>query len=442
MADDLLTVWMDGYDGPAGTLSRSEDGRTAFRYDDGYQAAGGLPLSLSLPLDEGEFGDIRTRAFFTNLLPENAQLQRILERQGLERSDVVGLLHFLGADCAGAVSCLPEGAPPVKTPGVLASDYEPLDDKAMVRIVRSLAEVRRLPAEVNDPSPVAGVQSKIALTMLPDGRFALPRPGLRVPTTHILKVPARRNGREARLEEASALLASAVGLTVSVPQAIKVGDYDALLIERFDRRVADGIVTRIHQEDFAQALGFPSELKYQRRGKPGRWFDVAAALSVLDRTADPVEARLTFMLATLFNLCIGNTDNHAKNHAVLYQEGAPPHFAPLYDLVPIRLDNQYTHELAFNIGGSDHFDATSAEDIAAFLTECGVAEVREFVEKFVVPLIEQLEAATPNLRSLGLKTFDDLIGRETEHLVDLLSAAVTLRERDAFFGGGGGWAMS
>jgi serine/threonine-protein kinase HipA len=50
----------------------------------------------------------------------------------------------------------------------------------------------------------------------------------------------------------------------------------------------------------------------------------------------------------------------------------------------------------------------------------------------IVPLIAALEAATPNLRSSGLKQFDDLIGRETEQLVELLSAAVAIRERDYF----------
>ena len=439
MGDDMLAVWMDGFELPAGYLSRSDDGRTAFVYENRYVASGGLSLSLSLPLDAVEYGDVQTRAFFANLLPENAQLQRILEREGLERNDVVGLLRHLGADCAGAISCLPVGDPPVKTPGLLQSDYEPLSDSVTVKIVRSLAERQRFPVEVDDPSPVAGVQSKIALTVLPDGRFALPKAGLKVPSTHILKVPERRHGRDARLEETAALLAAAVGLDVSVPQAIKVGDYDALLIERFDRRVEDGVVSRIHQEDFAQALGYPSELKHQRRGRPGRWFDVEAALSVLDRTADPGGARLSFVLATLFNLCIGNTDNHAKNHALLYEGAGPPRLAPLYDLLPIRLENRYNHQLAFNIGDADHFDDITEADLTDFLVRCGVEGVAEFVEQAVVPLIKRLEEATNTLRSLSLKGFDDLIGRETDRLVGLLSAAVQVRDRDAFYGQAGGW---
>ena len=442
MAAESLTVWMDGFKSPAGHLDRSGDGNSSFSYEAAYLDEQGLPLSMSLPLTTAEYGDVATRAFFANLLPENAQLQRILDREGLERNDVVGLLGHLGADCPGAVSCLPIGHPPVKTPGVLNLDYEALDDTAAIRIVRSLAELQKLPADVDDPSPVAGVQSKIALTVLSDGRFALPKTGSGVPTTHILKVPQRRHGRDARLEEASALLADAVGLDVSVPQAVKVGDYDALLIERFDRRVMDGVVTRIHQEDFAQALGFPSDLKYQRRGRPGRWFDVEAALSVLDQTRDPEASRLGFILATLFNLCIGNTDNHAKNHGLLYDNGPCPRFAPLYDLLPIRLDPDYTHQLAFNIGKATLFDEMSPGDLESFLMACGVEALPAFVGDAVAPLVEALEGATPSLRSAGLRQFDNLIGRETQRLVDLLSAAVGVRERDSFQDRGGGWLTS
>lgn len=439
MPADLLSVWMDGYPTPAGRLMKAEDGGTSFFYEQNYVASEGLPLSMALPLRQEGFNDLGTRAFFANLLPENDRLQRVMEREGLQITDVVGLLRHLGADCPGAISCLPADAPPVKAPGVLAEDYAPLEDRELAHIVRSLSDTRRLPAEVRDPSPVAGVQSKIALTLLPDGRFALPREGVKVPTTHILKVPERRHGREARLEEASALLAAAVGLTVSVPTAMTIDGIDALLIERFDRRIENGVVYRIHQEDFAQALGLPSELKYQRNGKEGRRFDVDGAIWLLENSADPEKGRIDFMLATLFNLCIGNTDNHAKNHALLYSGGGTPYFAPLYDLLPIRLDDRYTHQMAFDLGAATHFDAMTAQDLAFFASQCGVEDFSEFAEQLAIPMLKRLEKATPNLRSQGQKNFDDLIGREMRHLASLLEASVELRERDTFLTHGGGW---
>lgn len=87
------------------------------------------------------------------------------------------------------------------------------------------------------------------------------------------------------------------------------------------------------------------------------------------------------------------------------------------------------------------FDKMTADDIKSFLNTCGVDDMAEFVEQAVVPFIGKLEAATATLRSLGLKLFDDLIGRETDRLVELLSAAVALRERDFFTDRGGGWLM-
>lgn len=434
MAGDVLAVWMDGHATPAGRLVRSDHGDTAFVYDAPYVDAGGPPLSLSLPLEEEAFGDVETRAFFANLLPENTQLQRVLEREGLARDDVVGLLRHLGADCAGSVSCLPIDAPPIKSPGILAEDYAPLDDKTLLTIARTLRDERRLPRDVADPSPVAGVQSKVAITVLPDGTFALPRAGARVPTTHILKVPARRDYRDVRHEEAAAILAVAAGLDASVPTAIRIGDIDALLIERFDRVVANGVVTRIHQEDFAQALGLPSELKYQRRGRPGRWFDVDAALRVLDQTRAPQDARMAFLKATVFNLCIGNTDNHAKNHGLLYDAPGAPRLAPLYDMLPIRLSRQFTHELAFNIGTATHFDGMTLEDLEVFFLQMGVdrEDLDLLYETEIVPMIEAIERAAPRLKSAGLKTFNDLIGREMEEIVERLGLNVLVEERDFY----------
>ncbi|MBU1347521.1 MAG: HipA domain-containing protein [Alphaproteobacteria bacterium] len=435
MPGEILTVWMDGHAVPAGRLVRTDHGDTAFAYDAGYVARGGTALSLSMPFEDEAFGDVETRAFFANLLPENAQLQRVMEREGLARDDVVGLLRHLGADCAGSVSCLPLDAPPIKTPGVLAEDYEVLDDRRLENLVRSLRDQRRLPADVRDPSPVAGVQSKVAITRMPDGTFALPRPGSRVPTTHILKVPARRDFRDARHEEAAAILARSAGLDASVPEAVKIGDMDALVITRFDRVVRNGVVSRIHQEDFAQALGLPSELKYQRRGRPGRRFDVEAALQVLDSTRDPGGARLAFLRATIFNLCIGNTDNHAKNHAILYDGPGAPRFAPLYDMLPIRLSREFTHELAFQVGSATAFDTMTADDLRAFFTQMGVPVdlLDDFMQGEIATMLETLERASPALRASNLKLFDDLLGKELEELGERLGLRdLDIAPRDYF----------
>ncbi|OYW77162.1 MAG: phosphatidylinositol kinase, partial [Asticcacaulis sp. 32-58-5] len=271
-----LSVWLDGVGQPVGHLEAFDSGAVVFSYHDSYLNGAAIPISLSLPLQYAVFGDVATRAFFSNLLPENDQTRRLIEREGLSRDDVVGILHHLGADCSGAISCLPEGAAPVKVPGDLIADYQALSEDDIDAIMTSLRDFQRLPNETADPSPLAGVQGKIALTVLPDGRWALPRPDRKVPSTHILKVPERADQSDVRHEWAACSLMHGLGMWASVPQIVERVGVQGLLISRFDRIVSGNKVVRLHQEDFAQALGLPPRLKYERNGQAGRVFNAAA----------------------------------------------------------------------------------------------------------------------------------------------------------------------
>lgn len=438
-----LDVWLDGHVEPIGALLSFDHGGIEFRYAPWFVDRGHA-ISLSLPLDDAPIGDATARAFFDNLLPENDQMQRVIDREGLDRSDLLGILAHVGVDCPGAISCLPAGDPPIKVPGDLATDYRPLSDEQVADIVRRLANRQPLPEGIDDPSPVAGVQRKIALTMLPDGGFALPAEGKKVPTTHILKVPRRAEAAEASQEDAACRLAEGCGFDVSQSQHIVVERVDALLIRRFDRVVSDGVVYRLHQEDFAQALGLASTLKYERHGRAGRRFDSAAIHGVLMRLSQPALAVENFLLATIFNLAIGNNDNHAKNHAILYGVDGSLRLAPLYDLLPIRLHHRFTDQLAFHIGGATHFDTMRTEDLTQFLAGFGLkgSRARRFVEGPVREMLATLEAASPGLRDIKLRRFDDLIGRELTRLSELLALDLDLRPRDYFGPPDGGWLAS
>lgn len=437
-----LDVWLDGYPEPVGNLDALDSGSASFRYRSDYLAEG-KPISLSLPLTDNPVGDATTRAFFDNLLPENDQMQRVIDREGLDRGDIVGILAHVGGDCAGALSCLPLGSPPIKVPGALESDYRPLEEEELGEIVTRLAERRRLPEGLDDPSPVAGVQGKLALTVLTDGRLGLPSADRKVPTTHILKVPRRAEAGDAVLEEAASSLAAACGFAVSNSRHVEIHGIDALLIERFDRIITDGVVYRLHQEDFAQALGLPASLKYERRGREGRRFDASAIHSVLMQLDRPAPAVETFLLATIFNLAIGNNDNHAKNHGIMHRPASGPVLAPLYDLLPIRLHSDCTDELAFNIGSATHFDKMEAADVSALLAYFGFEGRRaeRFIHGPVRAMLEKLEEAAHALRPAGLRHFYDLIGREIERLASLLGLEIEIAERDHIATGGGGWAI-
>ena len=440
-----LEVRLETFNDAIGHLISTDNGDATFSYSEQYlNRAHRVPVSLALPLRPEPFDDQPTRAFFDNLLPENDQLRQVMEREGLDRTDIVGLLYYLGSDCPGALSCIPFGEEPLKIPGVMPADYDALDAKDVEEIVRRLADRLPLPNEMRDPSPIAGVQQKIAITLLPDGKLGMPKKGLRVPTTHILKVPRRGKGREARLETAAAQLADAVGLDVAIPELLQIDDLNAILIARFDRKIDDqGNVLRIHQEDFAQALGLPASLKYQRHGRRGRIFDAAAIARLLDLTAIPASSKRQFLAAAFFNMMVGNTDNHAKNHALLYDRGAVPRLAPLYDILPIRLDGSVSHQFSFNVGSSENFDALTRTDVEAFMATFGIGKTaaERFYSERVGPIAEMLDSAAESLTRNGLKDFDDLIGREICRLTDILGLTLSIRGRDYFTPTAGGWAL-
>ncbi len=447
MTELVLDVRLDGFAEPAGVLVRNANGALVFTYSVAHLVSTrAYPLSLSMPLAEEPYGDVVTRAFFGNLLQErDGALAEVMNREGLSRSDIAGLLMHLGKDCPGALSVLPSGAPPVKAPGDFDHDYVPITDDHIQVIVKALHERGRLPAGTPDPSPLAGVQSKIALTLLPSGQLAGPKPGSGAPTTYILKVPDQEHRSDCALEAATLDMSRTLGFQTAQARVLNIGGIDTLLITRFDRTLDDnGRVIRLHQEDFAQALGLPASLKYERHGLPGRRFDMSAVKRVLDATFDPAAEQKTFIRAALFDLLTGNVDGHAKNHAILYLGGNRVHLAPRYDLLPTRLDANLTDKLAFKIGGAETLDAITQADFDAFLKILGIATpaARKRVRvKASQDIANGLAAILDEIASIGMKAYADLIAANMRQLLPVLGAQVPLaaQSRDAIVQRGGGW---
>ncbi|MCW8843230.1 MAG: HipA domain-containing protein, partial [Rhodobacteraceae bacterium] len=355
-----LDIYLEAVRDPVGKLTSAPDGNISFQYT---VKALPHPISVSLPLQEQPYGDVESRGYFSNLLFENEMRDQVMQRYKIEERDIVGLLYHLGTDCPGAISCVPEGAAPGKRPGDLTADYDAIGGSPIVpeglvedrlsldalpvsadsdlgHIMQSLRDRRKLPeGNLKDPSPLAGVQGKIALTRLADGRLALPRNDSGAPTTHILKVP-----REAAMSAVSrehlamGLMARVQGYPVARSRILGEGSLRGLLIERFDRTIEGTHVHRIHQEDFCQALGLGHHLKYERNGVAGHRFDAATVGRLLQVTQKPGAARQAFFEITLVNMVLGNSDNHAKNHALLYRQEKPD-LAPAYDIDPVLLED-------------------------------------------------------------------------------------------------------
>ena len=155
-----MDVWNEACGTPIGHLTRDVDKALSFAYakDTGKEQQ----ISLSLPMRPKPSKDADCWGYFANLLFEGPKLDKVLDSYKLDRGDIGALLWHLGADCPGAISITPEGTGPGKTPGRFPHDYEMLDETRLHEIALSLHLHRRLPDGERNPSPVAGVQGKIA----------------------------------------------------------------------------------------------------------------------------------------------------------------------------------------------------------------------------------------------------------------------------------------
>ncbi|WP_282128819.1 HipA domain-containing protein [Roseobacter litoralis] len=440
----VLDVYFEAISAPIGKLMSGSDAEMSFSYVTDELPH---PISMSLPVREEPYGDVAARGFFSNLLFENEMRDQIMQRHGLSERDVVGLLFHLGTDCPGSISCVPEGMGAGKRPGVLSRDYDPMDGSPRIpanlssktdplsvsgdlaRIMASLRDNRCLPPDTDDPSPLAGVQGKIALTRLDDGRLALPKSGSGAPTTHILKVPRASEMTSVQREHLATRLMSTIQKhPVAKTCVIGEGVLQGLLVERFDRRIDSEHVHRIHQEDFCQALGLGARLKYERHGTPPRAFTAEAIGSLLGGTRLPGQARLAFFEITIANILLGNSDNHAKNHALLYTGGWPV-LAPAYDVDPVLLDD-VTHEMSFRIGEARMADDVNAHDLDLFLKAIGARGFTSPQERRCADLVNSALAAATALPRPAGKSLCDVIRQQAHHLSGNIGLGIPVPDFD------------
>ncbi len=332
-------------------------------------------------------------------------------------------------------------------PGNLKTDYEPLDNEIVERVVVALHERDPLPADLADPSPIAGVQSKIALTILPNGSFAQPIKDSGAPTTHILKVSNKKRPIETKLEAASMLLSQSLGTPTAEVGNLEIAGINVLLVTRYDRAPNQaGHMARLHQEDFAQALGLPSTMKYERDGRQRAKFDVDAIAGIIDASRNPATMRRQFISATIFDLMIGNNDGHAKNFSLMYHTDGTFELAPRYDLVPTRMFDGLTDQLAYHLGSATTLEELTAEDFGAFLKQLGIgnqAARKRLRNGLAMEIGHLLANQIETLEQGGQKKFADLIAANIRHIFGEFNLKIpaSAQNRDASITRAGGWLL-
>lgn len=334
-------------------LERDASGLTLrFRAEIVARAEGAPLLSVSLPVRAAPYAEEELLPFFAGLLPEGVVRERLARRFRLSVSDVFGFLRAIGRDSAGALSIVEEGTDleAIRREGVMWLDDAELAERVAELGTRPLADEPAAGIRIS----LAGVQDKMAVVV--DGeRVGLPRGT--TPSTHILKPASveRRGRRGDKLaypslvanEAFCTVLAAQSNLHVASVSIRHIEGEPALLIARYDRAGAGTNVTRIHQEDFCQALGIAPDLKYEVDGGPG----LAAYLDVLRRWSVEVLADQHELLDRVaFNYVVGNADAHAKNTSLLHAHDGI-RLAPAYDLLSTLVYDHLPADMSVAING-------------------------------------------------------------------------------------------
>ncbi len=425
---ELLDVYCFGE--TAGSLTDERPMR--FEYSREWIEGGRPPISQSLPLD-GRADPEAATAFFGGLLPEGVPRRLIARSSGISEGNDFALLAELGWDCAGAVSVYRHGQPPL--PDGNGDDVKWLNGDELAQVID---ELPRRPMLFDDDGEVrlslAGAQDKLPVVVGSDGRIGLGgrrsgtgRGTARTPSTHILKLPIERLEGTVVNEAFALSLLNRIGANAVEASPRTVNGRQFLLVRRYDRRAAgagsSSTQQRLHQEDFCQALGVPSDRKYESEGGPGQadCFDLIRRAS--GRRAPDVTALLD---AAGFNFLIGNHDAHGKNFSLLYTP-QKAQLAPFYDVLSSFVYRSSGHnmdrKLAMKIGGENRWDYVRRRHWDRFFEEAGLGVFPS--RRRLLDLCDRTTRAARDVRNeFAAAGWDDPLLDSIIELIDLRAAAV------------------
>jgi len=401
-----------------GRLWLDEKKRFCFHYDKQWLERSRIPLSLSLPLRADPWLDDESHPFFANLLPEEKIRAVIARNLGVSLNNDYGLLERIGGDCAGAVSLHPGSADVQVEPGT----YRQLSPDELNSIISELPLRPLLAGEKGIRLSLAGAQKKLPIYY--DGEQYHLGYG-NAPSNYIIK-PAIENLDATVENEAFCMaLAHEVGLDVPLSFIHQYEETKVFVVKRYDRVATVDGTTRLHQEDFCQALGIPPEYKYESEGGP----TLAVCFGLLRqnsiRSGKDVLSLLNWVI---FNFLIGNSDAHGKNISLLLlPEG--PLLAPFYDLLSTRIYAHYGlgEGLAMKIGGESDPGAIRKEHWVQFSEEIGIKprlvliRIADLAKKIETTRLQLFKGAFAPYKCDALYRLMEQIGGQTENTLRLIA---------------------
>jgi serine/threonine-protein kinase HipA len=384
----MKTLHVYFYGKQVGTLSQDTRGKYAFQYDQEWLASSlSQPISQSLPLRSEVFEERECAGFFGGLLPEDYNRELIARNLGVTAQNDYAMLREIGGECAGAVALLD----PVADLPAQQRTYHPISLEELETILDALPRKPLLAGDAEVRLSLAGAQNKLAL-YCDEGGFALPLH--ESPSSHIIKPEPEPFPGLVENENYCLRLARNLDIPCAEAEPLIFGKHHCLLVRRYDRLQDGDELIRLHQEDFCQALGIPSRLKYQSEGGPHllHCFDL-----IRNASSRPAKDLISLFDTVLFNYLIGNNDAHAKNFSLLYVQSGDRvrvQLAPLYDLVCTVAYAGLSPKMAMKIGGKYLPQDLCLRHWEAYWNEIGFSpkqahrQTRLFLEKMEQSLLE------------------------------------------------------
>ena len=410
MKELIVNIEKNGKLIKAGTITGNDYSDAVFCYDNDYLISGNAPISISLPLKNEPFSAKQTYNFFEGLLPEGFSRKTVANYFKTNEEDYISILEQLGQECLGAVYI-----GKADDYSYIKGSYEPLSDELLKSLAAEGATTStRILAETH--LSLTGATGKVGVYYDEEGsKWYLPKGT--APSTHIVKQSHVRYKSIVINELICLQTAKVLGINVPDLFIINTGngkDEDILFAtKRYDRILSDlkidglKVPYRLHQEDFAQALGIDAARKYEitKTGYMGKMFALISNLS-----SNPIEDTRELWRRIVFNYLIGNTDSHIKNYSLVYDSNLNRiRLAPAYDIVCTTAYNT-GKDMSMYIGSKlsiNEIDKSCFEEAAR---EAGLGKnmaTREY-EEMLTGFENALSEATSLVKSLGYKEADTI----------------------------------
>ncbi len=157
-----------------------------------------------------------------------------------------------------------------------------------------------------------------------------------------------------RVEDACMRLAGCCGISVSSTSRMSLfgGARDILFVQRFDRKVSNGILYRI---PFASMM---TMCNLREHAVEGSYRELAYVTrnNIYDQSYAERD-RIEIFKRMIFNVLCGNCDDHPRNHGFILGKNGW-HLSPAYDITPI---SSFSETLSMRVGEFDK--AASKENI-------------------------------------------------------------------------------